>query len=126
MQITVLVVEDDFLIAEDYVTAIEAQGWRVLGPAATGNDGLDLLQSEDPDVALLDLMLKRSLSTLVAEALVSKGVPFILASACEDPVAIGGEIFRSVVCVGKPASPSEVISALSYAIAKSKASTTGD
>lgn len=115
MQMTVLVVEDDFLIAEDYRSTIEAYGWQVLGPAPSESAGLRLLQETKPEVALLDLMLRRGTSAPVAEALVSMGVPFVLATACENPVAIGGEVFQGIVNLGKPTTPEALIAALNKA-----------
>lgn len=117
MQMTVLVVEDDFLIADDYRSTIEAHGWQVLGPAPTDKAGLGLLQEAAPDVALLDLMLRRGTSAPVAEALVSMGVPFILATACENPVAIGGDVFQGIVNIGKPVTPEALMVALKKAVA---------
>jgi DNA-binding response OmpR family regulator len=114
---TVLVVEDDFLIADDYRSTIEAYGWQVLGPAPTEKSGLALLREARPDVALLDLMLRRGTSAAVAEALVLMGIPFILASACENPVDIGGDVFQGVVNIGKPRMPEELIAALKKAVA---------
>lgn len=118
MQITVLVVDDDFLIAEDHKSTIEAYGWLVLGPAPTERAGLRLLQETKPEVALLDLMLRRGTSAPVAEALVSMGIPFVLATSCENPVATGGDVFRGIVNIGKPTMPEELIAALEKAVAQ--------
>ena len=40
----VLVVEDEFLIAMDLELLLQRHGWRVLGPAATVDQALRLLQ----------------------------------------------------------------------------------
>jgi CheY-like chemotaxis protein len=53
----VLVVEDEFLIAMDLERTLERHGYRVLGPAATVDAALRLLDGEAPDVALLDVMI---------------------------------------------------------------------
>ncbi|MFC3088385.1 hypothetical protein [Tabrizicola soli] len=118
MQIKVLVVEDDGLIAADYKTTILNRGWQVLGPAATADQALGLLKDDTPTVAILDLMLRRGLSTPVAEALNIQGIPFILASGCADAMAIGGAAFRGIDNLGKPSSPDELVNALETAIAK--------
>ena len=56
----VLVVEDEFLIAMDLEAMLREHGWRVLGPAATVEEALRLLDGggETPDVALLDVNLR--------------------------------------------------------------------
>ena len=62
---------------------LEGHGYRVLGPASTVAEALRLLAAERPDVALLDVNLRGETVTPVAEALRTRGVPFVLASAYE-------------------------------------------
>src|SRR5688572_25216611 len=54
---TVLVVEDDFIVAYDMQTLLEEQGARVLGPAANLAEAQELLAKHQPTVALLDVNL---------------------------------------------------------------------
>jgi DNA-binding NtrC family response regulator len=117
MPTKVLVVEDVFLIADDYRMTIEDRGWEVLGPAATSKQALGLLSDDPPNVAVLDLMLLSEVSTPIAEALLLNGIPFILASGGRDPVSIGGEAFRGIVNLGKPNSSVALILALEKALA---------
>lgn len=53
MSKTVLLVEDEFLIAMDLEMLLERHGWHVLGPAATVKQALQLLRSAEPAVATL-------------------------------------------------------------------------
>lgn len=55
---SILIVEDDFLIAEDYWMILEVVGWQVIGPAATVDHALDLLREAPPPAAILDLFLQ--------------------------------------------------------------------
>ena len=102
MRKTVLVVEDEFLIALDLVMLLERGGWHVLGPAATIAGALRLLDEERPAVALLDIALKEGTVTLVAEALRARNVPFIIASAFSRPELVGGDVLAGAPKVGKP------------------------
>ncbi|MBP0579414.1 response regulator [Labrys sp. LIt4] len=102
MQKTILIVEDEFLIALDLELLLQRHGWRVMGPVATVRDALRLLEEELPLVALLDVNLGRELVTPVAETLKARGIPFILASAYERPEKIGGDVLAGVPNVGKP------------------------
>ena len=52
----VLIIEDDPSLMLGLTTALEAEGYGVLG-ARTGPEGLRLAQKERPDLILLDLML---------------------------------------------------------------------
>ena len=65
----VLVVEDEFLIAFDIQTMLEGHGHSVLGPAGSIEDALRLLESGQPDVAMLDLNLRGQLVLPVARRL---------------------------------------------------------
>jgi DNA-binding response OmpR family regulator len=112
MQKTILIVEDEFLIAMDLQQLLEDCGWRVIGPAATVQDALGLIEDELPSVALLDVNLGSELVTPVAEALRALGVPFALASAHAKPEQYGGQVLAGVPNAGKPTSERRVLAAL--------------
>ena len=69
---TVLVVEDEALIALDLQALLEEAGYRVIGPASSPAAALQLLNQSDPDVALLDVNLGRSDVFDVANALATR------------------------------------------------------
>ncbi|RUX16216.1 response regulator [Mesorhizobium sp. M2A.F.Ca.ET.037.01.1.1] len=104
MQKTILIVEDEFIIAMDLKVMLERLGWRVLGPVARVAHALRLLEDELPTVALLDVNLGDHLVTPVAEALRGRGVPFAVASAYDKPELFGGAVLVGVPNVGKPTS----------------------
>lgn len=78
--LTVLVVEDELLIAMDIEEMLTECGWTVLGAGST-RAALRLLESTRPDVALLDVNLNGELVTPVAHALHDLDVPFVVSSA---------------------------------------------
>jgi DNA-binding response OmpR family regulator len=102
MHKSVLVVEDEFLVAMDLQLMLEDNGWRVIGPAPSVRDALRLLEADLPTVALLDVNLGFELVTPVAEALREQGVPFAVASAHDSPEQYGGPILAGVPNAGKP------------------------
>lgn len=112
MRKTVLVVEDEFLIAIDLKLLLESRGWEVLGPAATVSDALLLLGDELPEVAILDESLKDGVVTLVAEELRARNVPFVVASAYSSPELIGGDVLTGAPNVGKPTEERRLLAAL--------------
>lgn len=109
---TILVVEDDFILASEYAIILEGAGWQVVGPAATVNQAMDLLRDNQPTAALLDLHLRRDLATPVAETLLERGIPFLAVSAAENLVELGGEAFRGIRNLGKPIQPTELVHAV--------------
>ena len=56
----ILVVEDEALIAMDLQALLEDAGYRVLGPANSSSAAMALIETDQPDVALLDVNLGRS------------------------------------------------------------------
>jgi DNA-binding response OmpR family regulator len=118
VQQTVLIVEDEYLIALDLQLVLESHGWRVIGPAATVGDALALLERELPSVALLDVNLGAELVTPVAIALTSKGVPFAVASAYATPEQFGGSVLAGVPNVGKPTNERRLLATLKQIVAR--------
>ncbi len=116
VQKTVLIVEDEFLIAMDLKLMLEDRGWRVIGPVATVLGALRLLEDELPSVALLDVNLGNELVTAVAEALKARDVPFAIASAYGHPEQIGGEALAGAPNVGKPTGERRLLAALAELI----------
>lgn len=116
MRKTVLVVEDEFLIAMDLKLLLEQHGWCVLGPAATVEEALLLLDVQLPAVAVLDVTLRDGSVTRVAEALRAQNVPFVVASAYNRPEHVGGEILAGAPNVGKPTEERRLFAALAQAV----------
>jgi two-component system response regulator VicR len=53
---TILVVDDEYALAETLVELFDDEGYRVVA-ASNGKDGLDRLQKERPDLVLVDSMM---------------------------------------------------------------------
>ncbi|MBZ6075613.1 response regulator [Microvirga puerhi] len=76
----ILVVEDEYFIAEDMVLALQSAGLEVVGPAPNPELALSLLAAERVDAAILDLNLQGLSVYPVARVLRSRGIPFVFAS----------------------------------------------
>jgi CheY-like chemotaxis protein len=55
---SVLVVEDEPIIAMDLAWSIEQLGYRVLGPASNGDDARRIATRERPDLLLMDVTIQ--------------------------------------------------------------------
>lgn len=55
--VTVVVVEDDFLVCLAVVRTAERAGLRVLGTAADGAEGVELVKALSPDAVILDVQM---------------------------------------------------------------------
>jgi CheY-like chemotaxis protein len=97
----VLVVEDEYMLAEDLRADLERQGAEVMGPVASVADALELLrQGPAPTMAILDINLGGEMVYPVGDALRTRGVPFLFATGY-DPWSIP-EAYRDVPRAEKP------------------------
>ena len=76
----ILVVEDEALVAMLVEDALEEAGFGVIGPVRSVGQALETLEAEQPDAAVLDLNLAGENSVAVADALVARGIPFVVAT----------------------------------------------
>ena len=107
----VLLVEDEFFLAQELARAFAAQGAAVIGPAATTDDALDLIEQEGRiDGAVLDLNLQGEMAYTVADALLARGVPFVFATGY-DAASIPAR-YAGVSRCEKPVSPAAITRAL--------------
>lgn len=99
----VFLVEDDFLIADDFARRLAATGADIVGPAATLESAMALFcATEGIDFAILDVNL-RGVSVLpLASHLREQGVPFAFCTGYGD--AVIGDDFGLVRRFEKPLS----------------------
>lgn len=109
---TVLVVEDDFIVAYDMQMMLEEQGARVLGPASSLAEAKELLATERPTLAVLDVNLNGEYVFPVAAELLAKEVPFLFATAYADDDRLFPQSTRSAPRLPKPVLPNVLVSQL--------------
>lgn len=76
-------IEDDFLIAMDFKQLIENAGGTVIGPASSRASALWLTDSEEFDVALLDVQLADGFADPIARELQARHIPFVVVTGYE-------------------------------------------
>lgn len=107
----VLVVEDEFFLAEDLARGLEEKGAEVVGPSGDIDDALDLIEDAARlDGAVLDLNLRGEMAFPVADALMERGIPFVFTTGYD-----AGSIparYRDVVRCGKPVDATKIARAL--------------
>lgn len=54
----VLVVEDESIVSKDIQHSLKKLGYNVVGAASTGEKAFELAQEKNPDIILMDIMLK--------------------------------------------------------------------
>lgn len=81
-----LVVEDDYFLADEMMRALKASGAEIVGPVASVGDALALIDASNGtlDGAMLDINLRGEPAYPVADALLERGVPFVFATGYDD------------------------------------------
>ncbi|WP_188515174.1 response regulator [Blastomonas aquatica] len=99
----VLLVEDDFLIADDFARRLTGAGAEVVGPAATLDAALEMYESAgDLDFVILDINLRGTAVFPLALRLQQDKIPFLFCSGYGDePVR---DAFADVAHFEKPIS----------------------
>lgn len=82
----VLVVEDQYLIAEDLCILVERLGGAVIGPVPGVEAALDLLRTSRPDLAMLDVNLEGERVHKVCTALREAEIPFVFVTGYDASV----------------------------------------
>jgi CheY-like chemotaxis protein len=106
----VLLVEDEMIVAWLLEDMLAELGCVVVGPAATVDRALAMIDAQDIDVALLDVNLNGEMSYPVADALIARGVPFVFSTGYDKDRLLEG--YRTVPVLQKPYHHSELSDAL--------------
>jgi DNA-binding response OmpR family regulator len=84
--VRVLVVEDDYFIADEICSTLRKHGAEIVGPVPDVEAGLQLVESEPLDCAVLDINLQGSFAFGIASELQRRGTPAIFATGYDDSV----------------------------------------
>lgn len=112
---SVLIVEDNPVLAESMAFALSTFGWTVIGPAATNAEAEAFIAKGALSIAVLDVDLGVETSIPSAEALRSLGLPFIFLTGLTSNVDVP-EAFRNETWLMKPVLPEALIEALESAV----------
>jgi len=111
----ILVVEDEYFLADDMTRSLSGSGVDVVGPVATVKAALDLLAEETAvDGAVLDINLRGEMVYPVADLLLERGVPFVFSTGYDEHVV--PRRYSEVRRCEKPVDPDRVTAALLQAV----------
>ena len=119
MAASVLIVEDQVLIAWHLSDLVEGAGHRVLAIARDPAEAMEAASRQRPDFALMDIRLHGGTSGLEAARMLFEcwGVRSIYISANLDPTTRSqAEQWQPLGFVGKPFLPGEVMKAVERAV----------
>lgn len=110
---SILVVEDESVVARMLDDLLSDRGVHVVGPAGTLASALALADSESFDCALLDVNLNGERSLPVAQVLQRRGIPYVLATGY---IAAECNDYPAALVLQKPYLPAQLMSALNTAV----------
>tara|TARA_R110001583_G_scaffold40488_3_gene129269 strand:+ start:4562 stop:5281 length:720 start_codon:yes stop_codon:yes gene_type:complete len=89
-KISVLVVEDEIIIADNLCDILEELGYNALEPALNYTEAMLQIKTEQPDIAILDIALggKKTGIDLAAEIRKNYNFPFIFLTSNTDPLTV--------------------------------------
>ena len=107
----ILLVEDEYFLADDMMRALKSAGAEIAGPVDTREGALGFIEAASPlDGAILDINLHGKMSFEVASALQARSIPFVFTTGY-DQAAIPPE-FADVPRWEKPFDPAALARAL--------------
>jgi hypothetical protein len=113
---SILIVEDNYLVARHLSGVVESAGGIVVGPVGTTAPALVLVHNQPLDGALLNVELRRGTSAPVARALGERQVPYLVVSGLERQ-ALPPEMQHAPL-IGKPISEGELVEEAMRAFAR--------
>jgi len=107
----IVIIEDNFLVADSLRWLLENDGYTVVGLAGSLERATTLIDEVGFDMAVLDIDLHGDNVAPVARQLVERGKPFIFLTGYADVADMPAE-FVDVPRLEKPADPARVLAAL--------------
>ena len=81
-----LIADDEHLVAAGLAANLDDLGYTVVGPAANGDEAIELCRTEKPDMALLDIRMPKKDGLAAAEIIYKRmRIPVVIFSAYSDP-----------------------------------------
>jgi PAS domain S-box-containing protein len=90
IQPSILIVEDEAVVAEDLAQKVTTLGYRVLDIASTGEAALEISQAHPPDLILLDITLAGKLDGIEIATRIKEfsDIPLVFLTAHSDPETV--------------------------------------
>ncbi len=117
----ILIIEDSFIVSTHLRTTLEREGYAVIGTEASGEEGLALVETQKPDLVLMDIMLNGPMDGIeAARAVRSKfHIPVIYITALTDRETIQrAKITEPFGYLTKPIEDRELFTVIEMALYK--------
>jgi CheY-like chemotaxis protein len=122
--LSVMLLEDEYLIALDAEQNLEALGVKSIRVVNTLEGAAEIAEAGGVDVAVLDLNINGEMSFRVAEMFRKKGIPIVFASGYELRDRFDADLEGTAVHLRKPYTAEGLKDALEAALSKPVVSST--
>jgi two-component SAPR family response regulator len=109
--VKILIVEDDYLVAQWLALELNSAGCEVIGPVPTAELAIRTLENSPVDVAILDVQLAAGTSASVARAMLARDLGFVFLTGFSD-LDVLPEDLRGYRMLQKPLDPERVRSTI--------------
>jgi ActR/RegA family two-component response regulator len=111
----VLILEDEFFLADDLARALRNAGAEPVGPVATVEQAESLLADDGVDAAIVDLNLRGKMASEFVERLAATELPCLIVSGYGEDAMTGP---ATVPCLEKPVDADTVVRSLAIELAR--------
>ena len=89
-KINVFVVEDESIVSKDIQHSLKKLEYNVVGSASSGEKAIDLIRIEQPDIILMDIMLKGTMNGIEAAEIIKNelSIPVVFLTAYADEATL--------------------------------------
>ncbi|OHD15462.1 MAG: hypothetical protein A2086_08310 [Spirochaetes bacterium GWD1_27_9] len=120
----ILIVEDEFIIAEDVKNMLIKLNYNIIGISFTGQSALDEIEKDLPDLVLMDIMLKGDIDGIETASIIKEKfeIPVIYLTAYTDDITLQrAKITEPFGYILKPFEERELYTNIEMALYKHKA-----
>jgi hypothetical protein len=117
----ILIVEDSFIVAYHLQATLESEGYIVLGTQASGEGALEFIETQRPDLVLMDIMLSGDLDGIETARIIKLkyNVPVIYITALTDKKTIQrAKVTEPYGYLTKPFEDREIFTVIEMALYK--------
>ncbi len=117
----ILIVEDSYIVALHLQATLESEGYIIIGKCTSGEEALEFLKSNSPDLVLMDIMLEGELDGIEAATQIKENyrLPVIYITALSDKDTIArAKITEPYGFLTKPFEDQEIFTVIDMALYK--------
>lgn len=107
---SIIIVEDECIIALMLKNFLTAQGYKILGTAMDGHTAIELIRNSKPDLIILDIHIKGNINGLETYKIIQKtwDIPAVFLTGSSSEIVNIEKNYPNVLILEKPVSLQEL------------------